>query len=196
MSSHQVTAHEHDSDAIDILGFWLYIMTDCILFASLFAVFLVLHQPNSYGPLLKSYIDLYYVLGETIFLLISNFTFGMAVLSSYKKRTDKTIAYLIATFFFGAVFLFMEIKEFNHLIHLGYSWEVSAAASSFFTLVATHGIHVAFGLLWIFIVMLQMYQLGLNQTTLRRLTYLGLFWNFLDIVWIFVFSIVYLMGAI
>ena len=97
---------------------------------------------------------------------------------------------------FGLGFLVMEIQEFRHLIHLGYSWEVSAAASSFFTLVATHGFHVAVGLLWIVVAILQIAQMGFTQTTFRRLTYLGLFWNFLDIVWIFVFSIVYLLGAI
>lgn len=195
MNTH-INNHAHDSDATDILGFWLYIMTDCILFGSLFAVYLVLHQPNSYGPALAPLIDLHYVLGETMFLLFSNFAFGMAMIASYSNRNILTIALLFLTFVLGAGFLIMEIKEFLHLIHLGYSWHVSGAASAFFTLVATHGLHVAIGLLWIIVIIMQLGTMGLTTTLNRRLTYLGLFWNFLDIVWIFVFSVVYLLGAV
>ena len=190
-----VTAH-HDTDSIDIFGFWLYIMTDCVLFGSLFAAYLVLHYPGAYGPALKPLIDLYYVLGETMFLLLSNFAFGLAILASYKNRDKLTIALLSLTFVLGAAFIVMEVNEFIHLVHLGYKWDVSGAASAFFTLVATHGLHVFFGLLWIIIVMAQLAKFGLNGAMKRRLTYLGLFWNFLDIVWIFVFTIVYLLGAI
>ena len=195
MNTH-INNHSHDSDATDILGFWLYIMTDCILFGSLFAVYLVLHQPHSYGPALAPLIDLHYVLGETMFLLFSNFAFGMAIIASYSNRNILTIALLFVTFALGAGFLVMEIKEFLHLIHLGYSWHVSGAASAFFTLVATHGLHVAAGLLWIIVIIMQLGTMGLTPTLNRRLTYLGLFWNFLDIVWIFVFSVVYLLGAV
>ena len=195
MNTH-INNHSHDSDATDILGFWLYIMTDCILFGSLFAVYLVLHQPHSYGPALAPLIDLHYVLGETMFLLFSNFAFGMAIIASYSNRNILTIALLFVTFALGAGFLVMEIKEFLHLIHLGYSWHVSGAASAFFTLVATHGLHVAAGLLWIIVIIMQLGTMGLTPTLNRRLTYLGLFWNFLDIVWIFVFSVVYLLGSV
>ena len=188
--------HGHHTDAIDILGFWLYIMTDCILFASLFAAYVVLHQPQSYGPALAPLIDLHYVLGETMFLLFSNFAFGMAMILSYKNKKVATSILLFITLILGGAFIYMEISEFIHLVHLGYKWDVSAAASAFFTLVGTHGLHVAAGLLWILVLIVQILKMGLCQATHRRLTYLGLFWNFLDIVWIFVFTIVYLLGAI
>lgn len=190
-----LTAH-HDTDSIDVFGFWLYIMTDCLLFGSLFAAYLVLHYPGAYGPALKPLIDLYYVLGETMFLLLSNFAFGLAILASYKSRNSLTISLLMLTFALGAAFIVMEVNEFVHLVHLGYKWDVSGAASAFFTLVATHGLHVFFGLVWIMIAMAQLAKFGLNGVMQRRLTYLGLFWNFLDIVWIFVFTVVYLLGAL
>lgn len=195
MNTH-IDHHSHDSDATDILGFWLYIMTDCILFGSLFAVYLVIHKEGAYGPALAPLIDLYYVLGETMFLLLSNFAFGLAIIASYRDRKLATIGMLGLTFALGLGFLIMEVKEFIHLVHLGYSWNISGAASAFFTLVATHGFHVAMGLIWIFVLIFQLGTIGLTSTLNRRLTYLGLFWNFLDIVWIFVFSIVYLLGAI
>ena len=194
--SASIAEHHHDTNSIDVLGFWLYIMTDCVLFGSLFAAFLVLHVPGAYGPSLKDHIQIYYVLVETAFLLLSNFTFGLAVLSSYANKNRETIFCLLGTFILGFCFVGMEINEFVHLVHEGYSWTSSAAASSFFTLVATHGLHVTFGLLWILVLMFQLGSFGLQATLKRRLTYLGLFWNFLDIVWIFVFTVVYLIGAI
>lgn len=196
MSSTAVKHSEHDSDANDVFGFWLYIMTDCILFASLFAAYVVLHTPGAYGPKLKPLIDLYYVLGETVFLLLSNFAFGLAILASYKNKVAATTILLIITFFLGLAFIIMEVNEFIHLLHLGYSWHISAAASAFFTLVATHGLHVFFGLLWIVALCIQLPIFGLQSVMKRRLTYLGLFWNFLDIIWIFVFTVVYLLGYI
>ena len=196
MNTTAVMSHESHSDAMDVFGFWLYIMTDCVLFGSLFAVFIVLHHPGAYGPSLKPHIDLYYVLGETLFLLLSNFAFGVAILASYHNRKCLTMFFLGLTFILGAIFVGMELKEFIHLVHVGYSWQVSGAASAFFTLVATHGLHVSFGLLWIVLMLLQVGTMGLNAVMHRRLTYLGLFWNFLDIVWIFVFTIVYLLGVV
>jgi len=188
--------HHHDSDAIDIFGFWLYILTDCILFASLFATYLVLNHPGAYGPALKEYISLSYVLGETFLLLTSNFTYGLSILSVNKNKLLRTKLWLMLTFILGAGFVAMEVNEFIHLVHEGFSWQTSGAASSFFTLVGTHGLHVSFGLLWILVMISQLFVFGINKEVKRRLVYLGLFWNFLDIVWIFLFSIVYLMGAV
>lgn len=188
--------HQEHADSMDVFGFWLYIMTDCVLFASLFAVYVVLHHPGAYGPALKPLIDLKYVLIETFTLLASNLTFGIAMLFSYKNKVFPVQLFLALTFLFGAAFVGMEVNEFHHLVQEGYSWKTSGAASAFFTLVGTHGLHVAFGLLWILVTCMQIPFLGLKRTMKRRLVYLGLFWNFLDVVWIFVFSIVYLMGAI
>ena len=187
--------HQNEMDSTDVFGFWLYIMTDCVLFASLFAAFLVLHHPGVYGPNFKHFIELPYVLGETFFLLASNFTFGLAILALYRNKANVVRAFLALTFLLGAGFVFMEVAEFVKLAHEGYSWHTSGGASAFFVLVGTHGFHVSMGLLWILITILQLPKLGINHISKRRMTYLGLFWNFLDIVWIFLFTLVYLMGA-
>lgn len=196
MQSELVIHEHHDADAIDVFGFWLYIMTDCILFACLFATFLVLHAPGLPGPDLKTYVDLKDILIETFLLLLSNFTFCLAMLNLYHNKIKKMLLWLAASFLLGAGFIYMELTEFIHLIHQGFSFDVNAKASSFFTLVGTHGLHVSCGLIWILLLMIQLPMLKDRKTAVRRMTYLGLFWNFLDIVWIFVFTIVYLLGAI
>lgn len=197
MQNETIVLSEHDDsfDATDVFGFWLYIMTDCILFGTLFATFLVLNTGMAY-PQLKSYINLDDVLLETFLLLISNFTFCLAMLNLYQNRLRRIQAWLVITILFGLGFLFIEIKEFIHLAAEGFRWDISAQASAFFTLVGTHGLHVTCGLIWIFIMIFQLPLLKLDHIAKRRMTYLGLFWNFLDIVWIFVFTIVYLMGAL
>jgi cytochrome o ubiquinol oxidase subunit 3 len=187
--------HHHDSDVTDVFGFWLYILTDCILFGSLFATFLVLNTAMAPGPMLKSYVNLHDVLIETFLLLGSNFTFCLAILNLYQDKLRKVQVWLGITFLLGASFVVMEVSEFVHLSLEGFRWDVNGAASAFFTLVGTHGLHVSIGLLWIFVMIVQLPILKITPTTKRRMTYLGLFWNFLDIVWIFVFTIVYLMGA-
>lgn len=199
MNTYALTTYNnhHNSDAMDIFGFWLYIMTDCILFASLFATFLVLHHPGAVGPLLKPLINLPYILIETLFLLMSNFTYCLAIIFGINKNElPIVIFWLILTFILGAGFVVMETRELIHLSTEGYTWKLSGAASAFFTLVGTHGLHVTVGLLWILIMIIQLLIFKINQDTSRRMVYLGLFWNFLDIVWIFLFTIVYLMEVI
>lgn len=190
------THHHHDSDSIDVFGFWLYILTDCILFGSLFATYLVLNNPGHPGPILKNYLNLQDVLIETFLLLVSNFTFCLAILNLYQDKLRRVQIWLGITFFLGAGFIIMELTEFIHMANEGFRWDVSGAISAFFTLVGTHGLHVSVGLLWILLMIVQLPFIKLNHIKRRRMTYLGLFWNFLDIVWIFVFTIVYLMGAI
>jgi cytochrome o ubiquinol oxidase subunit 3 len=193
---HHDLAHQHHMDETDVFGFWIYIMTDCILFAALFAGYAVLHN-NTFGhPGLKQLTSLPYVFGETMALLASSFTYGMSILSMYNKNKARVIFWLGVTFLFGLIFVGMEVREFVHLYMEGHSWHVSAALTSFFTLVGTHGCHVSFGLLWMLVMMVQLCYFDLSHAMVRRLTYLGLFWAFLDIVWIFVFTIVYLMGVI
>jgi len=196
MSASHAIEHQMEMDTTDVFGFWIYIMTDCILFASLFAAFLVLHQPGVYGPAFKKFIELPYVLGETFFLLTSNFMFGLSILMMYKNKAALTNFFLILTFILGLGFVAMEVNEFIKLAHEGYSWTTSGGASAFFVLVATHGTHVSVGLLWILVMIIQISVFKVTPTIKRRLTYLGLFWNFLDIVWIFLFTIVYLVGAL
>lgn len=189
-------ADTHNQDATDVLGFWLYIMTDCVLFGCLFATFLVLNSPNMHTASLKQYIDLPYVLAETFFLLASNFTFCLAALNMFQNKLQRVVMWLFITFLLGASFVAMELREFYRLANDGFRWDVSGQASGFFTLVGTHGLHVSIGLCWILLMMVQLSKMKINHVTVRRMTYLGLFWNFLDIVWIFVFTIVYLLGAI
>ncbi len=188
--------HHHDTDATDVFGFWLYIMTDCVLFGCLFATFIVLNSMAMQPSDLKSHLNLHDILIESLLLLASNFTFCLAALNLYKEKLLKVQFWLAASFILGASFVVMEVTEFYHLAKEGFRWDLNGQASSFFTLVGTHGLHVTFGLLWILLLIIQMPILKMNKVARRRMTYLGLFWNFLDIVWIFVFTIVYLMGAI
>jgi cytochrome o ubiquinol oxidase subunit 3 len=188
--------HHHDSDGTDVFGFWLYILTDCILFGTLFATFLVMNYPGLPGPMLKNYSSLHDILTETFLLLASNFTFCLAILSLYKNKLFQVQFWLALTFLLGGGFVFMEVTEFIRMAGEGFRWDVNGQISSFFTLVGTHGLHVSFGLLWILLMIFQLPLLKITEVTKRRMIYLGLFWNFLDIVWIFVFTIVYLMGAI
>lgn len=178
------------------LGFWVYLMTDCILFATLFAVFAVLRTATAGGPAGSDIFDLNFVLIETMLLLTSSFTIGLATLSAERRRKTQTIVWLVITFLLGAIFLAMELYEFNHLIHEGYGWQRSAFLSSFFTLVGTHGIHILIGLLWLAVVTIRLWRRNLKETDVRRLGLLSLFWHFLDIVWIFIFTIVYLIGGL
>ncbi|CAG9265112.1 MULTISPECIES: cytochrome o ubiquinol oxidase subunit III [Paraburkholderia] len=184
--------HEHDSGTRTTLGFWIYLMSDCLIFATLFATFGVLANATAGGPTGKQLFELPYVLGETLLLLASSFTFGMGVLSMHANQRGKVVGWLAATFVLGAAFIGMEIYEFAHLISDGAGPSTSAFLSGYFTLVGTHGLHVTTGLLWIVVMMHQISRFGLTPVTRRRIACLSLFWHFLDLVWICVFSLVYL----
>ncbi len=188
--------HHHNADATDVFGFWIYILSDCILFSIIFATYAVIHTNTYGGPGLKELTNMPYVLGETMALLASSFTYGLAILALYKGNRCKLLTWLAITFLFGLTFVGMEINEFVHLYIEGHTWQSSAALSGFFTLVGTHGFHVSMGLLWMLVMMFQVAKSNITPAISRRLTYLGLFWAFLDIVWIFVFTVVYLMGSI
>ena len=191
--------HEHDDTDLTVFGFWTYLMSDLILFGTLFIAFAVLssHIPAGTPSPKELFGDtLGFVLTETFALLISSVTFGFAVLASYKKNVNQVILWLIVTFLFGASFIGMELYEFNHLVHAGHGPSHSAFLSAFFTLVGTHGIHVTSGLVWMIVLMIQIKKYGLTTANTRRLACLSLFWHFLDIVWICVFSVVYLLGVV
>lgn len=191
------SAHHHPFDGSkDVFGFWIYIMTDCILFATLFAVYAVFHTHTYGGPHAKDLFSLPFVLTETLLLLSSSFTYGLATLSCRDGNKKAVLSWLWLTFILGASFIALEIYEFHNLYVEGHSWSSSAFLSSFFTLVATHGLHVTVGLVWMLTMLFQVRKHGITPVTKTKLTCLGLFWHFLDIVWIFVFSVVYLMGAI
>jgi len=188
------TAHNNSEKMI--FGFWVYIMTDCILFASLFATYGVLHN-NTFGNVSGHDIfNLPFVLKETLILLTSSFTCGLAMLAAYKGWVKGVLGWLLATFLLGASFLVLELTEFTHLINDGHGYQVSAFLSSFFTLVGTHGLHILAGLTTILILMIFIIRRGLTPEVVRNLSMFSLFWHFLDIVWIFIFTMVYLMGAL
>lgn len=179
-----------------IFGFWVYLMTDCVLFASLFATYAVLHNNTYGGPTASQLFSLPYALIETLILLTSSFTCGLAMLAAQRKDKKQVLWLFGLTFLLGIAFLAMELTEFRHLVQEGDSWRRSGFLSAFFTLVGTHGLHITVGLFWMVIMMAQVLRRGLNSVTIRRLTMLSLFWHFLDVIWIFIFSIVYLLGAV
>lgn len=178
------------------LGFWMYLMTDCILFGTLFATYAVLHHETFGGPSSKDLFSLSTAFIETMILLCSSITCGFGILSSIQNKKNHVLAWFAVTFLLGASFIAMELTEFRHLILEGHDWTKSAFLSSFFTLVGTHGLHVSVGLLWISVMIGQVFWQGINVDTFRRLVVFSLFWHFLDLVWIFIFTFVYLMGVI
>lgn len=188
--------HQHPSETTDVFGFWIYIMSDCILFATIFATFAVLRNNVFGGVTLKDISNLPYIFIETIVLLTSSFTYGLATIYFYQNKIKTVVLWLVITFLLGFTFITLEINEFIKLCFAGHSWQTSAALSAFFTLVGTHGLHVLIGLVWMFVLIIQLCMPMSAFIMKKRLVYLGLFWAFLDIVWIFVFTIVYLMGAI
>jgi cytochrome o ubiquinol oxidase subunit 3 len=189
-------AIEQQAEEKTIFGFWVYLMTDCVLFASLFASFAVLRNNTYGGPSGSSLFSLPFVLTETLLLLTSSFTCGLAILAAHKGKKTAVLALFSITFLLGLAFLGLELREFSHLYSEGNSWRRSGFLSAFFTLVGTHGTHITFGLLWMGIMLYKVQRFGLTNLNLKRLTMLSLFWHFLDIVWIFIFTIVYLLGAI
>ena len=187
--------HHADTASIAQLGFWIYLMSDCLLFAGLFATYSVLHARTAGGPQPQSLFDLRYVLAETGFLLVSSFTCGLATLAMGRRSRGATLGWLAVTFVLGLAFLGMEVHEFAHMIADGAGPGRSAFLSSFFTLVATHGLHVTCGLTWMAIMMVLVAKKGFTPSTESRLSCLSLFWHFLDIIWVGVFSLVYLFGV-
>lgn len=177
------------------LGFWLYLMTDCVLFAALFATYIVLQTGTNGGPDASELFSLPFVLIETMLLLASSFTCGLALLAARKQQLNNVYIWLAVTFALGATFLGMELYEFNKLVQEGYGPGFSGFLSAFFTLVGVHGVHITVGLLWIVALVVYMAKRGLNDIAQKRLMLFSLFWHFLDIIWIFIFTIVYLLGV-
>jgi len=193
---HLADEHEHAEGSSTALGFWIYLMSDCLIFAMLFAAFGVLGGNYAAGPGPKELFDLSLVAVNTAMLLFSSITYGFAMLTMAQNKVKATQLWLGITALFGLAFISIELYEFRHLIHEGATPQRSAFLSSFFTLVGTHGLHVSFGLLWLFTLMVQVGRRGLIAANRRRLMCLSMFWHFLDVVWIGVFTFVYLMGTL
>lgn len=180
----------------NFLGFWTYLMTDCILFAALFATFVVLRNNTFGGPPGGELFSLPFVLIETIILLTSSFTCGLGLLAARQAHKSRVVGLFAITFVLGLAFIGMELYEFGRLAAEGNTWQRSGFLSAFFTLVGTHGLHITAGLMWISVLIARIWRFGLTPHNLRNLALLSLFWHFLDVVWIFIFSIVYLLGAV
>lgn len=178
------------------LGFWMYLMTDCLVFACLFTTYAVLHSSTFGGPSSKELFKLPIAFTETMILLLSSATCGFALLESLRLRHVRVLGWLGVSFLLGVSFIAIELNEFSELIQEGHSWKQSAFLSSFFTLVGTHGLHVSIGLLWMLVMMAQVFFYTITVHTFRRLVLFSLFWHFLDLIWIFIFTFVYLLGVI
>ena len=212
MTSHTLTAEEatnptfylaeeegHDhagGGGGTMLGFWIYLMTDALIFATLFATYGVLSTSYAGGPAPRQIFELPLVAVNTAMLLLSSITFGMGMIEMEAGRTRAVQVWLAITALFGIAFIGIELHEFAGLIAEGATPQRSAFLSGFFTLVGTHGLHVTVGLIWIAVMLVQVGQRGLIQENKRRLMCLGMFWHLLDVVWIGVFTFVYLLGVL
>jgi len=195
-STRSYFVREHHPENGSLLGFWLYLMSDCLIFACLFATYAVVGRSYADGPTGAALFDLPLVAVNTAMLLLSSITYGFAMLAMQRKQLRSTLVWLGITGLFGLAFLSLEMYEFIHLIHEGAGPQRSAFLSSFFALVGTHGLHVTFGVIWLVTLMFQLNKHGLTPEHGRRMMCLSLFWHFLDVIWIGVFTFVYLMGVL
>lgn len=196
-NAHQ-DAHDHghvDQESLKILGFWIFLVTDCVLFGTLFATFIVLRSHTDGGPVGKEVFDIPGFLSETFLLLTSSFTSGLATLAMRRGQVKPLIGWLIVTIVLGLGFVGLEVNEFVHMAHDGATMQRSAFLSAFFTLVGTHGCHVSIGLIWMTGLIFQLKRYGINAVTSRKIFIVGLYWHFLDVVWVFLFTVVYLIGV-
>ena len=190
------TAGHHHPQNGSLFGFWLYLLSDLMIFACLFAAYGVLGRNYAAGPSGADLFDLRLVAANTAVLLLSSITYGFAMIAMQARKRRGTIGWLLATGALGLCFLGIELYEFAHLVHEGAGPQRSAFLSSFFALVGTHGLHVFFGIVWLLVLCVQVARRGLSRENMRRIACLSMFWHFLDVVWIGVFTFVYLMGVL
>jgi cytochrome o ubiquinol oxidase subunit 3 len=187
--------HPHDKRVIVGYGFWIWLMSDIILFAAFFATFAVLSENTAGGPSGRDLFDVASVAAETACLLLSSFTCGIAMIGAHARRRGMYYGGMALTFVLGAAFLGLEIHEFSSLVAQGADPTRSGFLSSFFALVGCHGLHVAAGLLWLLTMVAQVWAKGFRDDIGRRLLCFSLFWHTLDIIWVALFSLVYLVGV-
>ena len=196
----KTAAHEHFPDthhdpySTTVFGFWVYLLTDFMMFATFFATYAVLRNGTAGGPSAHELFHLPFTLIQTLVLLFGTFASGLGKVAAHRRQKYWTIAFFGITFLCGAVFMGLEFTELTALVKSGNGWDRSAFLSAFFTLVGTHGLHVIFGLLWIIVLLLPVWRHGITPVSMRRLSCLSLFWQFLNLVWVFIFSFVYLLG--
>ncbi|MET3588948.1 cytochrome o ubiquinol oxidase subunit 3 [Bartonella silvatica] len=208
--------HHHDSSSTMIFGFWVYILSDLILFSTLFSTFAVFSASYGGGKAGNEFIDLNFVLVETAILLFSSITYGFVMVQAHKGNLSGVRLWMAVTFILGCCFIGMELYEFHELLNKVFYYDPSAYAgidpetglqifgrevlsaywSAFFSLVGTHGLHVSVGLLWMIVMFFHLHRSGLDEDNKTRLSCLSIFWHLLDIVWVGVFTMVYLLGAL
>lgn len=185
-----------EEGGLKIFGFWAFLAQDMILFATLFATYLILHSHTAGGPTSKNLFDVRGFTIETVLLLTSSFTCGLATFVMRKGNVKGTIGWLMVTALLGLGFVGMEVSEFVHNVSIGATMSRSAFLTGFYTLVGTHGSHVSLGILWMILIMIQLWRHGINAVTARKVFIVGLYWHFLDVVWVFIFTAVYLTGRV
>ncbi|MGG5252066.1 cytochrome o ubiquinol oxidase subunit III [Neobacillus sp. SM06] len=194
-NSHSHEEHGHDEGSLRIFGFWIFLITDLILFSVLFATYAILKNRFNGGPTGQELFEVPIFVAETFLLLTSSFTSGLAISALKKGHKQSVIGWLIVTIIFGLGFIGLEIREFASFVNEGATISTSAFLSAFFVLVGTHGIHVSAGIVWMASATIQLMRNGINEVTSRKITIVSLYWHFLDVVWIFIFTVVYLMGV-
>jgi len=186
----------HDVYSKTTFGFWLYLLTDFILFGTLFASYAVLRNNTFGGPSARDLFDLPYPMLQSIILLISSYTIGLAGASAHRRNKNWVISLLALTFLLGIAFMAIQLTEWVHFLRQDYTWSKSAFLSMYYTIISTFGIHMIFALLWVIVLGVPVWREGITPMSLRRVICLKMFWQFLNIIWIFIFSFIYLMGGI
>ena len=184
----------HDMYSKTIFGFWLFLLTDFVLFGSFFATFAVLAKSPYPSPKAIELFNLDYALVQSFLMLLCAFFSGLGGVAAHRKNKKMTIVFFVVTFFLSAIFMTYEFFDFQRLLQAGYGWNKTGFLSAFYTILATHGVHVIFGLIWIIVLLVPLIKEEIGHESIRRLTCLRMFFQFLNIVWIFIFSIVYFMG--
>jgi cytochrome c oxidase subunit 3 len=179
-----------------VLGFWLFLGAEVVLFGCLFATYIALRNSVPDGPTAQELFKLDIVGLSTFILLTSSLTSVLAIIGMHKQKLGMLLFWLAVTVVLGLCFLGLEIYEFNHYVHEGHKFSTSAFSTSFYTLVGFHGAHVAFGVTWITLLILQGLKKGLTVVTAPKFYVASLYWHFVDLVWVFIFTVVYLMGKV
>jgi cytochrome aa3 quinol oxidase subunit III len=188
--------YQTEDSSLRIAGFWIFLGSDLVLFSCLFATYIVMHGRTAGGPTSAQLFDVPGFTIETIALLFSSFTCGLATYEMRRGKRNNMVVWLIITVLLGLVFIGFEVQEFVKDIHDGATMQTSGFLSSFFTLVGTHGCHVSMGILWMSGLIFQMIRRGITPVTARKVFIVSIYWHFLDAVWIFIFTVVYLTGKV
>ncbi|KPV42622.1 cytochrome c oxidase subunit 3 [Alicyclobacillus ferrooxydans] len=185
-----------EEGGLKIFGFWVFLVTDMLLFACVFSTYAVLFRHTNYGPTPVGIFDVKGFTAETLILLTSSFTSGLGTLFMRRGQKGALIGWVLVTIVLGLSFIGLELSEFIADVQNGATMQRSAFLSAFFTLVGMHGCHVTFGIFWMTSVLIQVAVRGINTVTAPKVFIVGLYWHFLDVVWVFIFTVVYLIGEL